>query len=232
MAAMGATDAAVGLTKAAGAMESFIASITPLQAMLGVGLAIAIGVVTDKLVTAKDAGEQFAASLQSAVMSASNVNGFQTILNNINQLNTAMNNGSILKQEQANWNNLGMTVNSFSADARATGSAVASSFKDFLNGNIAGAVSKSASVFKDLFVPGAGAATQAAREMTAPWSSSARILSTSARARLISPTTYKTTLIGALALADLANVKLAQGITGTSQPPDRPYADCQPGPGL
>lgn len=136
-------------------------------------LAAGVAILTYKLLTAKNAMQQFGIALQQATLKSTNVNAMSTIANNISQLNQRLAttpkvlNGTA--QEMMRFGNAAQTVN----PEIASGSA---------------AIAKQVTQMRNL----AQGAMYVAR-------------------------TYGTTFVGALALADQAGVKLAAGITGTSQ---------------
>lgn len=170
----------IGAAKATGSiggfaakLEGVIAKIGPFQAALIVGAAVALGIVIDKLVTAKSAAQQFGDSLQAALMKTSNVNAFQAIIGNISQLNTKLATAPLVlngtAQEMMRFGNAAQTANPAIGSFNA---AIRQQQQDLIN------VSQGAAYL----------------------------------AR-----TYGTTLVGAMALADMANVKLVNGITGSGQ---------------
>lgn len=174
IAAMGATDAATGLTKVAGSLESVIAKIGPFQAAVGVAAAVGLGVLIDKLMTARTATQQFTDSLQQAAQQASNMQAFQVIGQNIAQINTQF-------------------------AQLSHGAATA-------GGNIA-----------RLGTAGQQAKETGLDQLNAGLVQQQNDLANTALGALALSVTYKTSLSGALALADLANVQLSKGILGTSQ---------------
>jgi hypothetical protein len=170
---IGAAGAANGLASFADSLESVISKIGPVQALIGVGLAVGVGVLVDKLLTATNAAQQFGNSLRSALLKGSNINALQTIDTNVAQLNQK------LKSTPAALNGTAQEMMRF-------GTAMQTVNPEIASYNAAISQQK-----QDLANVATGAAYLAK--------------------------TYGTTLYGALALADLANVKLANGITGSGQ---------------
>jgi hypothetical protein len=163
-----------GLTGMSEGLAGVIEKITPFQATLIVAAAVGLGIFIDKLLTARTATQQFTDSLQQLVLKASNLNAFQVIAGNIEQLNQR------LAQTAPLLNQTGGTV-----ESRLTGPIMVA------NGAIGQLHQGLTQQETDLRNVSAGAAYLAQ--------------------------TYHTNLVTAMGLADAANVKLASGITGSSQ---------------
>ena len=58
------------------------------QVLLAAGVAVGLGILIDKLVTAKDSAQQFSAALEKNITGASNVNALDTITQSIAKMNT------------------------------------------------------------------------------------------------------------------------------------------------
>ena len=178
---IGATGAAQGLTGAAEGLAGAIEKITPLGALLGVGAAVGLGFLIDKLITAQNATQAFVASLQAATQKSSNIQAFQQIAQNVAQLNQALGQSA-------------QVANSANA-----------------------AVVKYAGGMRGISGTIANQANQNVQQLNAGLTQQQQELVNVAQGASFLAQTYHTSLVGALALADAANVKLANGITGTSQ---------------
>jgi len=170
-ATIGAGGIAKGLTGFSESLAGAIENLTPLQAGLVAAAAIGLGIFIDKMVTAQTATQRFVASLQTATEKASNLQSFQTIAQNVAQLNAQ----------------LAQTPH-FAQDA---GGTIGQQFKEATdNANF--------------------------NALNAGLRQQEQDLRNVAQGAQYLANTYHTNLVTALGLADAANVKLANGILGTS----------------
>lgn len=171
---IGAAKASGELGGMTGGLRAAIAAMTPLQAVIGVGLAVGLGILIDKLVTARSAAQQFGDALQQSLMKATNTSAMGVAINNIGLLNQKLAQTSVPAVTAAS--------------------------------NIKGL----GSVIHNL-------AQQNVNELSSALRQQQQETQNVAQGAALIAKTYGTTFVGALALADQANVKLASGITGTSQ---------------
>jgi hypothetical protein len=171
---VGATEVASKISGIAKALQDLMKTAGGRLQVAGViALAAGIGFLAYKMLTAKDAAQQFGDSLQQAVQKASNTNVMGVLLNNIGQLQTHLN-------------------------------------------AIPGGANKMAFSFHGLG-NAAVAAKQSFSELSGEMGRQSQQAQNVAAGAAYLAKTYGTTFVGALALADQANVKLANGITGTGQ---------------
>jgi len=193
-ATIGAGGIAKGLTGMAEGVAGAIEALSPFQAALIAVAAIGLGVLIDKLVTARSAAQQFTDSLQQATLKASNVQAYQQIVQNIGQLQVQLAQASQqVTQNAASLGTLSATLNP---------SAAAS---DRFNSSV-----RTQAYLLDQ-------SKQAAADYGTGLKQQQQDLNNVAQGVVYLANTYHTNLVGALALADLANVKLANGILGSGQ---------------
>ena len=161
--------------------------ITFWQAALITAGAIGLGILIDKLITAKTAAQQFAASLQASVMKASNVQALNVLAAAMGSLTAAA------VQSRAAMDQMGPSLGAALRNARAAGAA-ATGLASYYNslGDATRTYTAAQRQMAQQFVNVGAGATYLAN-------------------------TYHTSLLGAMVLADAAGVKLASGILGTGQ---------------
>jgi len=193
-ATVGAGGMAKGLTGMAEGLAGAIEQLSPFQAGLIAVAAIGLGIFIDKLVTARSAAQQFTDSLQQAALSASNVQSFQQITQNIGQLQAQI--AQATQQVTQNAASLGTLTTA-------------------LNPSVAASDRFNSSVRTQNYI--LQQSQQAAATYNAGLQQQQQDLNNVTQGAIYLAATYKTNLVGALALADLANVKLANGILGSGQ---------------
>ena len=216
---LGATGAGAAIGNFADKIGMGISSLGAFQLALVTLAAVGLGILIDKFVTARTAVQQFGDELQKKVLAAPNVNSLQLISQNIGQIQQKLQEASTtagLDKLNAGWSNVGRTFSSVNADARADVNDWKKSVDDLTSGHFNSAITSMGRGLLGLFVPGQGK-KNAIGDLHSALQQQQNDLNNVAIGAAYLADTYHTTFEGALGLADLANVKLVNGITGTGQ---------------